>query len=294
MGTHGKEAAKANIGKTPLLGDKIDSHVQAGRYGQTNGISQGSVLMDFIAELVLGFVDEQITFELKEKAGFRILRYRDDYRVFANSDEEAEAILKVVSDKLRGVGMRLGLAKTLMTSSVVEGSIKPDKLAGIDLQDLGETNASTIQKQLLRLHAFGRRFPNSGVLRRLAGDLHEKIVDQKEPPDDLEVQVAIATDIAVVSPLAFPAIAGILSHLISLAPKDEKTKLWSKVVSKIRRLPYNGYLEIWLQRVTKPQSVGMTFESDERICQIVNGGTPPLWENSWIFEHRFSDGIRGL
>lgn len=279
---HGKEIAKNSKGKNALLGDKIDSHVQAGRYGQTNGISQGSVLMDFIAEIVLGYVDEQITSELRGQTGFRILRYRDDYRIFANSDGHAEAILKVISDKLRSVGMKLGVSKTLMTTNVVEGSIKPDKLAGIDLQDLGEANAKTIQKQLLRLHAFGRRFPNSGALRRLTGELHEKIAKQEGVPDDLEVQVAIATDIAVVSPLTFPAIAGILSYLISLAPKHEKEKLWSKVLNKMRRVPYNGYLEIWLQRVTKPQAVGISFDSGEPICQIVNGGKPTLWENSWI------------
>ena len=48
------------------------------------------------------------------------------------------------------------------------------------------------------------------------------------------------------------------------------------------RIPYNGYLEIWLQRVTKPKAVGIEFESDERICQIVNGASPQLWECGWI------------
>lgn len=279
---HGKEIAKESRGKNALLGDKIDLHIQAGRYGQTNGISQGSVLMDFIAEIVLGYVDEQITSALKGQSDFRILRYRDDYRIFTNSDERAETILKVISDKLRDVGMRLGVSKTLMNTNVVDGSIKPDKLAGIDLQDLGETNAKTIQKQLLRLHAFGRRFPNSGALRRLTGDLHEKIANQKEAPDDLEAQVAISTDIVVVSPLTFPAVAGILSCLISLAPKDEKARLWSRVLTRMRRVPYNGHLEIWLQRVVMPKSVGIEFTSNERICQIVNGKKPALWENSWI------------
>lgn len=279
---HGLDFAKKNKHDESLLGNKIDAHIQASRYGQTNGISQGSVLMDFIAESVLGYVDLEITDELDESQDFSILRYRDDYRIFTNNDERAETILKVINDKLRSVGMKLGVAKTFVSTNVVEGSIKPDKLAGIDLQDLGDANAKTIQKQLLRFHAFGRRFPNSGALRRLLGEMHTKITKDSEPPDDLEVQVAIATDIAFVSPQTFPAIAGMLSHLISLSPRDKKTKLWSKVVNKMQRVPYNGYLEIWLQRVTKPKSVGMSFESDEPICKIVNGATPKLWENDWI------------
>jgi Reverse transcriptase (RNA-dependent DNA polymerase) len=279
---HGLDEAKNNKGKNSLLGNNIDSHIQAGRYGQTNGISQGSVLMDFVAEMVLGYVDEQINIELEDTKDIRILRYRDDYRIFANSDERAEAVLKIVSDKLRSVGMKLGVAKTLSCRNVVEGSIKPDKIAGIELQDIGSSNAKTIQKQLLRLHSFGQRYPNSGALRRLVGEFHTSVSKQAEVPDDLEVQIAIATDIAYVSPATFPAVAGILSHLISLAPSEEKAHLWTKVREKMGRVPYNGYLEVWLQRVTQPKAVGIKYESKEPICKIVNGESPQLWESTWI------------
>ena len=277
---HGISEAKQHKGDNSLLGNKIDAYIRAGRYGQTNGIPQGSSLMDFIAEMVLGFVDEKITEELGEPTDFRILRYRDDYRIFANSDERVEEILQVVSRHLLVVGMRLGVSKTSLSRNVVEASIKPDKLAGIDLQDLGNTNANTIQKQLLRLHSFGRRFPNSGALRRLLSEFHRKISAQTQTPKDLEVQVAIATDIGFVSPLAFPAVAGILSYLISLAPNDKKTELWKKVHDKMKRVPHNGYLELWLQRVIQP--LGIPFSSDEPMCQIVSGIDTDLWENSWI------------
>lgn len=279
---HGINKAKENKSKNSLLGNKIDSHIQASRYGQTNGISQGSVLMDFVAEIVLGYVDELISIELENHSDFRILRYRDDYRIFANSDDRVENILKIVSDKLRVIGMKLGVSKTFSCRNVVEGSIKPDKLAGIELKDLGKANAKTIQKQLLRLHSFGQRFPNSGALRRLVGEFHTDVSQQIQAPDDLEVQVAIATDIAFVSPATFPAVAGILSHLISLAPNEDKVVLWTKVRNKMSRVPYNGYLEIWLQRVIQPKSVNVEFISDESICQIVNGKMPVLWESGWI------------
>ena len=279
---HGLDDSKKNKGKNSLLGNIIDTHIQAGRYGQTNGISQGSVLMDFVAEIVLGYVDERINSTLGEPTDYRILRYRDDYRIFANSDDRAEEILKVMSENLRSVGMRLGVSKTFLSRNVVEGAIKPDKLAGIDLQDLGDANAKTIQKQLLRLHSFGQRFPNSGALRRLVSEFHSKISKQTECPDDLEVQVAIAADIGFVSPVTFPAVAGILSHLISLASPEVKSRIWMKVRKKMERVPYNGYLEIWLQRVTQPRAVGIQFTSNEPICKIVNGETSDLWENVWI------------
>lgn len=279
---HGLETAKEKKTDKGLLGNSIDGHIQASRYGQTNGISQGSVLMDFIAELVLGYVDTLIAAELGEEKDFRILRYRDDYRIFSNSDVRAEEILKVISNKLRMVGMHLGVAKTSLSTNVIEGSIKSDKLAGIDLQNLGIANAKTLQKQLLRLHSFGRRYPNSGALRRLVGELHRKILKLKAAPDDLEVQIAIATDIAVVSPSTFPAVAGLLSQLLSLAPTECKGELWSRIVLKMSRVPYNGYLQIWLQRVAKPKIGGLEFKSDECICKVVDGEDISLWNNDWI------------
>lgn len=286
---HGVDESKKEKGRNSLFGNKIDAYIQAGRYGQTNGISQGSVLMDFIAELVLGFVDEQINLELGRSTDFRILRYRDDYRIFANNDDRAEQVLKVVSQKLMLVGMKLGVSKTVLSRNVVEGSIKQDKLAGIDLQDLGDANAKTMQKQLLRLHSFGQRFPNSGALRRLVSEFHSKISSQTETPDDLEVQIAIATDIGFVSPSTFPAIAGILSHLISLAPEKDKPSLWNKVRNKMGRVPHNGYLDIWLQRVIQP--LGIPFDSEESICRIVNGESVELWENRWIASKELQDAL---
>ena len=41
---HGLDEAKNNKGKNSLLGNKIDAHIQASRYGQTSGISQGCAL----------------------------------------------------------------------------------------------------------------------------------------------------------------------------------------------------------------------------------------------------------
>lgn len=279
---HGLPDAKLDKGKNRLTGSKIDFHIQSSRYGQTNGISQGSVLMDFIAEIVLAYVDGLINNAMASENEIRILRYRDDYRIFANSEEKAEKALKIVSDHLRSVGMKLGVTKTIPHRNAVEGSIKPDKIAGIALQDLGNSNAKTIQKQLLRLHSFGMRFPNSGALKRLVSEFHAAISKQQEVPGDLGVQVAIATDIAFVSPGTFPAIAGVLSHLIALAPTSDRHQLWDKVRKKMARVPYNGYLEVWLQRVTQPRTVGIDFQSEEAICKIVNGESTPLWQNAWI------------
>ncbi len=281
---HGYKEGKTNRKKS-LLGNKIDKHIQHSRHGQTNGIVQGSVLMDFIAELVLGFVDLEITKALKKQKiddKVCILRYRDDYRIFSHNDHDGEVVLKAVCDSLRIVGMKLGPAKTSSSTNIVEASIKPEKLAGIQLADMDINQAKTLQKQLLRLHAFARKHPNSGALNRLASDAFEKIRTITEVPEDLTVQIAIVTDIAAISPQAFPALSGVLAKLISLAPEAKREGLWRKVSAKMRAIPHNGYLEIWLQRVTRARGVELEFESEEPICKIVNGDDAILWKNDWI------------
>jgi len=115
------------------LGNYIDKAIQSMQHGQTNGIPQGSVLMDFIAELVLGYVDLKVANKIDDSNinDFKILRYRDDYRVFVNSSEDGEKILKVLSEVLTELGLRLNSNKTKFSSDVVGASIKEDKKAWI-------------------------------------------------------------------------------------------------------------------------------------------------------------------
>ena len=57
------------------------------------------------------------------------------------------------------------------------------------------------------------------------------------------------------------------------------------------RVPYNGYLEIWLQRVTQPKAIGIQFTSEEPICKIVNGEASDLWENRWISSNDMKEAL---
>jgi len=67
-----------------LLGNVIDDNLRNMTYGQTNGIPQGSVLMDFIAEIVLGYTDLELSHKINQLKieDYQIIRYRDDYRIF--------------------------------------------------------------------------------------------------------------------------------------------------------------------------------------------------------------------
>lgn len=84
---HGKDEAKTRRNDMDLVGNVIDRKIQHMRQGQTNGIPQGSTVVDFIAEMVLGYADAELAQRCADDQipEYRVLRYRDDYRIFVNS-----------------------------------------------------------------------------------------------------------------------------------------------------------------------------------------------------------------
>ncbi|MBL4888310.1 MAG: RNA-directed DNA polymerase, partial [Flavobacteriaceae bacterium] len=158
---HTKEKSKKNR-KNSLLGNAIDNHLQDMSYGQTNGIPQGSVLMDFIAEIVLGYIDLCLFEKLETKniTDYKILRYRDDYRIFTNNSFKGEEITKELSEILSGLGLKLNAEKTIQSDDLIKSSLKPDKRYWISNQII----TGSKQKWLIQLYLLSEKFPNSGTI----------------------------------------------------------------------------------------------------------------------------------
>ena len=157
------------------------------RQGRNIGLPQGSVLYDIIAEIVLGYADMLLHEELERKGitdGYEILRYRDDYRVFANNKDLLERISYTLQHVLESLNLRLNSAKTRISSSIITDSVKPDKLAYIyntPIYNNKRCDFDGIQKQLLFILQFGREYPDCGRIRVLLSDLSkwiEKFIDK--------------------------------------------------------------------------------------------------------------------
>ena len=126
---HGIEYAKEHK-KEKNLGKLIDTYIMGMQYKQTNGIPQGGVLFDFIAEMVLGYSD-LLLYEELQRIGitdYKILRYRDDYRIFSNSKEELEKIAMTLQTTLAKLNFQLNSSKTRLSEDIIENSVKADKL----------------------------------------------------------------------------------------------------------------------------------------------------------------------
>lgn len=153
---HGIETAKTNKNNKKLIGNNIDQAIRCMNHGQTNGIPQGSTLMDFIAEIILGYGDTLISSAIKEsditsKEQYKILRYRDDYRIFTNSETTLNKILKILSEQLSKLNFKMNTNKTIISDDVISNSIKYDKIESLYLN---LKQQKTIQKNYYLYETF--------------------------------------------------------------------------------------------------------------------------------------------
>lgn len=278
-----KEIAKKNRKKN-LLGNFIDYSIQEAQYQQTNGIPQGSVLMDFIAEMVLGYVDELLTGKIKENNidNYFILRYRDDYRIFVNSTNDGKIILKLLSEILRPFGLKLNSSKTKNHNNVVMASIKKDKLAWLQLPS-PEINNLTLQKHILLIKYHSLEYPNSGSLTTALNKFQKRIT--KEKGKNLSQYsrqiISIVADIAYLNPKSISVCCAIISQFLVILNDEDQINLAMKVYQKLERMSDSGFAQIWLQRMLKNKLPNIEFS--EHLCQIASKKEHiQLWNHSWV------------
>ena len=273
----GRKKAKNNR-KNNLLGNFIDATIQNAQYGQTNGIPQGSVLMDFIAEMVLGYIDLILTIALKKcKVNqYRILRYRDDYRIFVCNSNDGEMLLKLLSEIMMPFGFKLNSNKTKGSQDVITQSIKKDKLAWLAIP---QNNRISLQKQLLLIRQHSINHANSGSLNTALNKFDkqiERIRNKKGKVRNIEQLISIATDIAYHNPKVIPVCCAIISKLLS--ELDDSKHISLLVHGKLSRMPNSGFAQIWLQRMLKDNL--SEFKFSEKICELQNSQIN-LWNYSW-------------
>ncbi|MEZ9627799.1 RNA-directed DNA polymerase [Aliivibrio fischeri] len=290
---HTKDTAKeqSNRNKMSLIGVVIDKTIQHMQNGQTNGIPQGSVLMDFIAEILLGYADSELTKKLiaLDIQDYFIIRYRDDYRVFTNSKEDSDSIARQITLTLQELGLQLNASKTGTSEDIILSSIKEDKRESLSIFSKSQWEA-TVQKSLLKLVIFSRKYPNSGQIDKQLARLSKKLEKKKVIKEDPKPIISIITDIMLNNPRTFASCALILSHTLKFIDDEhEKIELLKKIKDKFKPILGTGVLDIWLQRISYP--IQPDIEFDELLCKIaINVPDIQLWESTWISDEAFKTG----
>lgn len=275
-----KEALCAKNKRQNLIGDIIDRYIRNMSHGQTNGIPQGSVLMDFIAEIVLGYADDELSKKLKLKniTEYKILRYRDDYRVFTNNPKTADVIAKLLTETLIDLGLKLNSNKTLASDNIIKDSIKIDKRYWLE-----RTRHYIWQNELMSMYNFAEQFPNAGSLAKPLMDFVDKLSKANKfnkRNGNLESMISIITNMMLKNPRFYPDATAILSKFLSFIENDEdKKSILNRIIKKIESIPNTEYLEIWMQRLTLKMNFRADYNSDfcKKIYEDINGNSICLW-----------------
>ena len=281
---HTKEFAKQNRKKG--IGNIIDIALRGMNYSQTNGIPQGSILMDFIAEMVLGYIDECLSNCLDDDMNYHIIRYRDDYRIFTNSKKDGDMIIRELSKILSELGMRLNGEKTIFSDDVVNSSIKSDKLHQIINNYQKQKD---IKKQLLVIKNLADNYPNSGALvvalNSFDKDLGCKIRNRRikrckffitqtpkvreEFEENCSTLVSILVSIALKNPRIYPVFSSILSTIICNLTDEKKKDIIKLVVKKFKNKPNSEYLFLWLQRIAITAKIDIEHNTKLKLFKLV-------------------------
>lgn len=279
---HGKPLAKSKAGKNnkTLLGNILDRLLSGSRHGQTNGIPQGSNLTNLIAEMVLGYADIQISTAINAEGitGFKILRYRDDYRIFTNNPAHGERITKLLAEVLRDLGMKLSPNKTAVSSQIIKSAIKEDKLFWIGK----EKRKRSLVKHILLIHELAGAHPNSGSVAVALSKFQRRLskLSEKGFKDPVRPIIAVATDIALHNPRVYPVYAAILSTLLNIMPPNERLEAVNAILRKFDKVPNSGHLHVWMQRFAVPMEVPLLVS--EPICKAIDDPEFQLWASDWL------------
>lgn len=281
---HSKKKAKSNKSNS-LIGNLIDEVIRAMSHGQTNGIPQGTVLMDFIVEFVLAYTDLKL-YSLTRNIEYKIIRYRDDYRIFAHNETDATKVLKTLSEVLSGLGLKLNSSKTVVSNNLIQSSIKADKWHLLD----NFSRHVDLQKQLLYIHKTADKYPNSGTVKKQLLAFYKKLKKRTSIKQDPHVLIAIAADIALKNPTTYSIVVAILSKLLQLLndPSESVTTI-KKLTKKFEVIPNTGLIDIWLQRITLAAGIDDRVNFDEAICSVIKvqdkkTDNQLLWESSWLIK----------
>lgn len=275
------------------LGAQIDEKLRNMNYGQTNGIPQGSTLMDFIAEIVLGYGDLVLTSKLKdilsqeEFNDFHILRYRDDYKIFVNNPVVGHKILMELSNSLHSLNLKMSPEKTSENTDIILSSIKKEKLERIFVAPL----VQTYQKDALRIYQISKKHPNSGLVAKELSLFYDRIIVKNELSGaDIEVLISIFTAIGLTSPKLIHWISAVVSKLLFMLNNNEKSiEITAMIHRKFKIIPNTGFIDVWLQRISAP--LGIATDYNDPITKLALNLIPnsQIWESSWL-----SDDIASL
>ena len=272
------------------VGRQIAKLLSCANCGRPVGVPQGSALVDYVVEVVMGYLDvvyyNAICNEVA-KSKYTIFRFRDDYRIFARDEETVKRLVRILSETLARFGLKLNARKTSFHSDIVNRARKADKgfwemrRAMVTLKNERWPQGVSVQKELLAIYEMSLSYPNSGsVLRALTELYEERIIKIAHRPGDIYPLLGVVANILVKNPRTAQICTAIFSKLLSFNPGVSRNTLVDLVLEKARVVPNTEYMELCLQRLTVKNKPGKKFRSG--LTRLVYDQSAKIWNSEWL------------
>jgi len=290
---YGKEAAYENR-SVSNLGKKIDEHYQMMHHRQTNGIPQGCVLSDFIAEFIFCYADSLLIEKIRgidgiKDSDYKIIRYRDDYRIFTNRTDVGSRILKELTEILAPFGLKLNSQKTKRSDDIILSSIKKDKIDELFVPNI-KKERDNFAKWLIQIYATTLKHPNSGKTSRQLSAFHMELLEYLDSNHCLrhyekaEVMLSVIVNIAIKNPKYYNMAMAVASLLIRAAQPSVRGLLVEKILGRFDNVANTGLLDLWMQRVS--YSIDPLHTFNEPLTLVVNeddySDNSNVWNIDWL------------
>lgn len=263
---------------------------------QEQGIPQGSVAFHILAELFLLNIDKQLFDILKKHQikDYQILRYRDDYRIFANDEQVIDLIKNQLESLLNLHGVYLNNNKSYLSKDIIFDSIKIAKHDWLLYENTLKMN-SNFQQNLLILYRYGNQHPNgTGIVRglnRIRKKYHnEEFTNNGRMLENMSILLSIIAKNQNYCAQGF----ALLSDMFERIKDDDSKKLYLNLIhSFFENKKMSCQVEIWLQRFIFGFDMNKEYPWKNILCRTVwkENNYSQIWDMEWIKSEQLKEVI---
>lgn len=233
---HGKSCTRAKKRRHDYsyVGNRIDRLFQRSNDDHTNGVAIGPVVSDIVTELLLARVDTLFSKALTSPDRFLAVRFKDDYRILCQSENDAKFIIKSLQNALREYDLDISEDKTTI-SRLPDGLFRPwvSKYHAANPKPKDEYTYKQFKEVYLSVVATDRELPGTGIVDRFLAD----IVTNDYQPNFKVSKKTVPNIISLLMMLAslriksFPKILGVIEAIMRAANNDWYTEQIGKYLA---------------------------------------------------------------
>lgn len=235
-----------------FAGNRLDKLFQSLNDGCTNGLPIGPAVSDLASELVASGVDRILSSDLPK--GVVVVRFKDDYRILTQSEEEGITVIKLLQAALKEYRLELNDGKTqfhrlpagLFREWVSQyHAANRNPKAPYDFRKFKEAYLSVI--------AIDRSLPGTGIIDRFLADI---ITEDYKPRIELDKRslpkvLSLLMMLGGLRAKAFPKVLAVVESILGTEfgakhSKDIASHLCNSLDRLAERETENRYLISWI------------------------------------------------